>query len=68
MKLALLGLCVLPLAALRPAQPAEAPLDDPMPIECPMCGGNTAMHMQLVTWITLTQAQAAQLALTSGWS
>ena len=71
MKLALLGLCLLPLAALRSAPQAvssravKAPLDDP--IECPLCGGNVELHAQIVTYFTLSQAQIAQQALASGW-
>ena len=65
MKLALLGLCALPLAALRPAQVA-APVDDPTPVECPMCGGNYELHLRTVMFITATQMNAAQLALADG--
>jgi hypothetical protein len=65
MKLALLGLCALPLAALRPAQ-HPAPVDDPTPVECPMCGGNWEMHVRTIVFITATQASAAQLALANG--
>ena len=65
MKLALLGLCLLPLAALRSAPQATIPFDEP--IECPLCGGNAQLHMQIVTYLTLSQAQIGLQALTTGW-
>lgn len=66
MKLALLGLCVLPLAALRPAPQAELPFDEP--IECPMCGGNVALHNQVMVLLASTQATVGHWALASGWN
>ena len=66
MKLALLGLCLLPLAALRSA-PQAATDNPPEPIECPLCGGNAQLHAQIVVYISLGQAQIGLQALTSGW-
>jgi hypothetical protein len=65
MKLALLGLCLLPLAALRSVPQATPPIDEP--IECPLCGGNAQLHAQVVVYITLSQAQIGLQALASGW-
>jgi hypothetical protein len=65
MKLALLGLCLLPLAALRSTPQVTTPIDEP--IECPLCGGNAQLHAQIVVYFTLSQAQIGLQALTTGW-
>ena len=68
MKLALLGLCLLPLAALRSTPKATIPTDyPPEPIECPLCGGNAQLHAQIVVYMSLSQAQIGLQALTSGF-
>ncbi len=68
MKLALLSLCLLPLAALRSAPQATIRTDyPPEPIECPLCGGNAQLHAQIVVYMSLSQAQIGLQALTTGF-
>ena len=68
MKLALLGLCLLPLTALRSTPQAATRTDNPPePIECPLCGGNAQLHAQIVVYMSLSQAQIGLQALTSGF-
>lgn len=65
MKPLLAAVVLLPLAALalgRAAFPV-ASLDDPPPIECPFCGGNAALHGQVLTALTATQAEIARRVL-----
>jgi len=68
MKLVLLGLCVLPLAGLRASPRVSAPVDDPPPIECPMCGGNAQLHAQIMTTLSVLRAEISRRALVGAWT
>ncbi len=61
MKLLLAATLVATLSAAAP--PATVlvvpqPVDDPPPVECPLCGGNVRMHFLIVSALTATQAEA----------
>lgn len=70
--LAVAGLCFA-LSSARPAttgihaNAATAGVDDPPPIECPLCGGDPKLHNQRVAQLTMNGAMFLFNVLSKRW-